>query len=495
MRLPGHLKELLLPTAVGLFTLTVSGWLWWHERQNLDASLRADFDVSVRLASTRIEQRLVNYEQMLRAARGLFDASGQVSRDDFGVFVDALAQGPGFSGLQAFLFTRWQGEGQPAPIVYVAPDSPDNRPALGADLLDSPPRRTAMLQARDSGDIAVTPRVRLLTDRPDGPPAVVIFLAVYDRRHPLDSTAARQAALRGWVHSAFRVRDLMASLYGEGIPGVAIRIHDGAIATPDNLLFDSHPGADTQPPPRFSATEHISFPQHSWTVRIFTTPAFDERHSRRSERIIAVAGICGSVLLGLFTWLLVTARSRAHARAQAMTRELRESEERMRHMAQHDPLTQLPNRALFSDRLRAALARARRDRSKAGLMFVDLDRFKGVNDSLGHAIGDRLLIAAAARMRDCLRESDTLARIGGDEFVVLLPHIDDRADAEPVADRIRAALVQPFAIDGHTLQISASIGIGIFPEHGGDDVSLMKSADDAMYRAKSLGRDRLKFAD
>jgi diguanylate cyclase (GGDEF)-like protein len=490
----GQLRDLLLPIAVGLFTLTVVGWLWWHERQSLDTNLRADFDFSVRLASTRIEQRVVSYEQMLRAARGLFDASDDVDREGFSAFVDALTQGAEFSGLQAFMFTRWQGEGKAAPVLYVAPDSPDNRPIIGYHLLENPPRRTAMLQARDSGEIAITPRVNLLIDQPDGPPAVVIYLAVYNRHQPVDDPAARQAALRGWVHTAFRVRDLMASLYGEGIPGVAIRIHDGAVATADNLLFESHPDAGSLPPPRFSATEYISFPQHSWTLQIRTTPAFEKRHSRRAEHIIAIAGVCGSVLLALFTRLLVTGRARAHARAQAMTRELRESEERMRHMAQHDPLTQLPNRALFSDRLRAALARARHDCGKAGLMFVDLDHFKGVNDAHGHAVGDQLLVAASARMRDCLRESDTLARIGGDEFVVLLPRIDDRSDAELVAGRIRATLAQPFAIDGNELSISASIGIGIFPEHGCDDVSLMKSADDAMYRAKDIGRDQLVFA-
>ncbi|TXH43269.1 MAG: diguanylate cyclase [Burkholderiaceae bacterium] len=494
MKTLGQLRDLLLPIAVGLFTLTVVGWLWWHERQSLDANLRADFDFSVRLASTRIEQRVASYEQMLRGARGLFDASDHVSREDFAAFVDALTQGAEFSGLLAFMFTRWQGDGESAPILYAAPDSPDHRPALGYNLLDDPARRATMLQARDSGEIAISPQVKLLTDPSTGPAAVVIYLAVYDRRQPLDSPAAREAALRGWVHTAFRIRDLMASLYGEGIPGVAIRIHDGAIATPDTLLFASQPDIDRLPPPRFSATEYISFPQHSWTLQIQTTPAFEERHSRRSEQIIAIAGICGSVLLALFTRLLVTGRARAHAHAQAMTHELRESEERMRHMAQHDPLTQLPNRALFSDRLQAALAHARLEDGKAGLMFVDLDHFKGVNDAWGHAVGDQLLVAASARMRECLRESDILARIGGDEFVVLLPCIDDRTDAELVASRIRTTLAQPFAIDGHELSISASIGIGIFPEHGADDVSLMKSADDAMYRAKDIGRDQLVFA-
>ncbi|MBP8133429.1 MAG: GGDEF domain-containing protein, partial [Zoogloea sp.] len=228
---------------------------------------------------------------------------------------------------------------------------------------------------------------------------------------------------------------------------------------------------------------------------ILSTPEFEQRYSHDSAHIIAIAGSGVSLLLAVLTWQLATGRARAFARAQAMTRELRESEERMRHMAQHDPLTHLPNRALFSDRLQAALARARRDSAGAGLMFVDLDHFKPVNDAYGHAVGDHLLVAATKRMRDCLRESDTLARVGGDEFVVLLPHIDTRDDARLVAERIRTSLALPFLIDNHALAISASIGIGIFPEHGSDDVTLIKSADDAMYRAKDAGRDRLVFAD
>ncbi|WP_374262738.1 diguanylate cyclase domain-containing protein [Zoogloea sp.] len=492
MKHPIRLPPLLLPTAVGLFSLAVTGWLWRHEQTSLDAKLRADFDFSVRHTVSRIEQRIATYEQMLRGARGLFDASDDVRPADFQRFVDALTGGAEFSGLQAVVFTRWQGD--TAPVTYVAPDSPRNRRALGRDLFADLPRRTAMLQARDSGEIAITPRIALLMDQPATAPSFAIYLALYDRANGLDTPAERRAHLRGWVHIAFRLRDLMASLYGESTPGIAVSIYDDVAATPASLIFESPPEADADAPPRFSTIEYIGFPQHNWALHIRTTPAFEERHSRSPARVIAIAGGIGSLLLALFTWQLVTGRDRADARARAMTRELRESEERMRHMAQHDPLTQLPNRALFSDRLQAALALARRDRHGAALMFVDLDRFKSVNDRHGHAVGDQLLIAATTRMRDCLRESDTLARLGGDEFVVLLPHIEQPDDAERVASRIRSALAQPFALDGLRLEISASIGIGLFPEHGQDDIALMKSADDAMYRAKDIGRDRLVFA-
>lgn len=168
-------------------------------------------------------------------------------------------------------------------------------------------------------------------------------------------------------------------------------------------------------------------------------------------------------------------------------------EDRMAHMAQYDVLTDLPNRTLFSDRLRHAIAQAKRDKTHVALIFLDLDKFKPVNDTLGHHVGDLLLQAVATRMQECMRESDTVGRLGGDEFVVLLPAIQDAQDAVVVAEKIRHALNQPFELPGYQPQsISSSSGIAIYPEHGIDDIQLTKHADDAMYQAKELGRNRVQ---
>ncbi len=507
-------RNLRLPLFVGLLSLALTGWLWHHENQAAQARLRADFDFAVRQSVSRIEERVASYEQLLRATRGLFDASDEVSRDDFEHFADALMNGSDLSGLQAMLFTPmltaaeaprhvatqraleqdytiWPDEGtEPVtPVTYVAPATPLNHRALGHNLYADPIRRTALDQARDSGKVAITSRLTLRMDQPTPQPSFAMYMALYRKTQPSDTPATRRAAAYGWVHVVFRIGDLMASLHGETPPGIALRLYDGPGVAADTLMYDS--SADDMATPRFTAVEHIGFPQHQWTLQARSTPAFGQDYSKNPARIIAAAGVCVSLLLALFTWQLVTGRARAFAQAHSMTRELREREERMRHMAQHDPLTQLPNRALFSDRLQAALARARRDRNRAGLMFVDLDHFKPVNDACGHAVGDSLLIAAAARMRECLRESDTLARIGGDEFVVLLPQIEDHNDAQQVAERIRASIARPFQIGPHTINISASIGICIFPDHGNDEAGLMKCADGAMYRAKEMGRDRL----
>jgi len=169
-------------------------------------------------------------------------------------------------------------------------------------------------------------------------------------------------------------------------------------------------------------------------------------------------------------------------------------EERIQHMAQHDTLTDLPNRALFSDRLQHALANANRRQERLSLAFLDLDHFKPVNDHYGHAVGDQLLQQVARRLQESVRTSDTVGRIGGDEFVILMPELQEISDAHGLAEKIRKALDQPFLIEGHQLNISCSLGIAIYPEHGKDEISLAKSADSAMYRAKESGRNSVCMA-
>ena len=170
----------------------------------------------------------------------------------------------------------------------------------------------------------------------------------------------------------------------------------------------------------------------------------------------------------------------------------KKAEEVIRNLAFYDSLTQLPNRRLLLDRLEQAITQAKRNESRLALMFIDLDKFKPVNDSYGHEAGDWLLKAVAQRMETCLRESDTAARIGGDEFIVLLPEIRRIADAVAVAEKIRDVLNQPFEMpERKLLEISACIGIAVYPDHGVTEKQLMKNGDTAMYQAKESGRNRV----
>ncbi|ARJ64334.1 histidine kinase [Magnetospirillum sp. ME-1] len=169
--------------------------------------------------------------------------------------------------------------------------------------------------------------------------------------------------------------------------------------------------------------------------------------------------------------------------------ERKKTEERIKNLAYFDVLTGLPNRRLFTDRLQIAIANAHRHGHQLAIMFLDLDLFKRINDSLGHGVGDQVLVETAARISHCVREGDTVARLGGDEFTVLLPELDHLEDAAKLAERVIAHVKQPFIVDEHELYVTTSIGIAVYPEDGATVEVLIKNADTAMYRAKDLGRN------
>ena len=181
---------------------------------------------------------------------------------------------------------------------------------------------------------------------------------------------------------------------------------------------------------------------------------------------------------------------------QRRDRAKKEAEARMQYMALVDEITGLPNRRLLSDRLQQTLAKARRENQKVGLLYIDLDGFKLVNDSQGHAVGDMMLGQLAQRLRNRFRKSDTLARIGGDEFALVLDNLQTRNDADAAAEGVLEVLKEPFEIEGHAIRITASIGISLFPDHGQEGSQLLQQADCAMFAAKRNGKNRIvRFGD
>ena len=166
------------------------------------------------------------------------------------------------------------------------------------------------------------------------------------------------------------------------------------------------------------------------------------------------------------------------------------AEKQLIHTATHDPLTKLTNRLVFYDRIAVELARARRNQTNLALIYIDLDRFKIINDTLGHSCGDQLLKAVADRLKNLLRETDTLARMGGDEFMYILPEVESSEDVNNIAEKILDSIRKPFLLDGQLQSITGSCGIAIYPIDGKDAETLMKNADLAMYFAKDKGRDK-----
>jgi diguanylate cyclase (GGDEF)-like protein/PAS domain S-box-containing protein len=205
---------------------------------------------------------------------------------------------------------------------------------------------------------------------------------------------------------------------------------------------------------------------------------------------------------GEWLWLLSRGRVAARDRSGRATRMIgtnmditdrKRAEERAQHMAYHDALTELPNRLLFENHVRRDIALAQRGGGHAAVLFLDLDHFKRVNDSQGHAAGDLLLTVIASRIKACLRAGDTVARLGGDEFAVSLPTIANGGEAAIVAKKILEAVREPAEVDGQVIEIGASVGICLFPDDGRDSTSLLRNADTAMYHAKSLGRGQFQY--
>lgn len=175
------------------------------------------------------------------------------------------------------------------------------------------------------------------------------------------------------------------------------------------------------------------------------------------------------------------------------TAELHELNERLKHQAYYDTLTNLPNRSLFNDRLSQAILHAQRGRKALAVLFLDLDRFKNINDTLGHAVGDHLLHKVASRLRQFVRKEDSVARLGGDEFTILLGSLNCPQDAGDLSNKILTSLAHPFQCNGHALHITTSIGIAVYPNDGNDTETLMRNADTAMYCAKTRGRNNYGF--
>jgi diguanylate cyclase (GGDEF)-like protein/PAS domain S-box-containing protein len=211
---------------------------------------------------------------------------------------------------------------------------------------------------------------------------------------------------------------------------------------------------------------------------------FEWLHQRKDGNVF-LAEVC-------LTALTLSGKPTLLANVRDIT-ERKNAQERVQYLAYYDDLTGLPNRTLLQDRLAKALAAARRQEHKVAVLFLDLDRFKDINDQLGHSVGDLLLQEVAERLKKWAREQDTVARLGGDEFLILLAHVMDTPDAAIAAERLMDAMTAEFDIQGHSLNVSCSIGISIFPENGTDCETLIKNADAAMYSTKADGRNNFRF--
>ncbi len=505
----------LLPGVILVVMLGTTGFVWEHERQISRQTMRTQFDFALRETVSRIEQRVQGYEQMLRGVQSLFATTAWRNRKAMHDYVEALQLDANFSGIQAIGAVDWvpqrelkqhlthmRSSGFPgyaidppglrdvhAPVIQREPYIGKNKAAPGNDVWAEPVRRAAMERARDSGMAALSDKVKLRIDGDAAAlPGFIMYLPVYERGMPHDTLEQRRAHLVGWVYTSFHMNDFMASLYGGQSPGLSVAVYDDTHIDEASLLYRSETPANqddaAQP---IEANEYMVVAGHNWTLSLRTQKAFNDRYSRNAANEMALAGIVLSMLLAMLAWLLIHGRTRALSLASEMTEEIRL-------MAQHDSLTGLPNRALFDARLNQELARAKRQGGRFAMLFVDLDNFKFINDNFGHAGGDQALKWVATQLRRSVRASDTVGRMGGDEFVVLLALLSESDAIFDLAEKVRTTLKQSILVNGRELQVSCSIGVAVFPQDGVDVDTLMKHADDAMYKAKAAGRDCVQLS-
>jgi diguanylate cyclase (GGDEF)-like protein len=386
-----------------------------------------------------------------------------------------------------------------------------NERALGFDM--GPERHALLMRAADTGRMIASGPVRLVVRPHDAADGILMIAPIYAAPEAtLASAQERRARLVGFALGVFEIPAMIESILDTTTVPVGFDhyVFDGASARPDRLIAVHSsrlrkPGAAVPSYDQVRARAHfsrLSLADRSWTIA--TVPLADPSAIGSGLDALAVllAGLFGTGAGSLYLCMtlrraaeLETLNRRLETSAAALQREVGERKkagDEILRLAREDSLTGLPNRRVFVEALRHAIARARRGESFA-VLYLDLDHFKDVNDTLGHPVGDLLLRAAGARIKAHLRETDAVARFGGDEFAVLMTHLGDAADAAVLADALVAIMAAPFPIEGKEIRTGASVGVAVYGPDSPDAEALLSHADIALYRAKSEGRGVYRF--
>ncbi len=456
------------------------------------------------------------YLGRLVTLRALFEsANEEVTRSEFEVFGSRLfEQHPGVlrvnwlpkvyrkeraefeaaainDGIPAYHFKSMLGG-----VISVAPDNDFYYPVLfstepktssvyGMDYSTDPIRWATLQRARDTDAVGVVPTHLFQNDR-GTPHGVLIVVPVYVKGTSRATVADRRRNLNGFVIGVFDIGELLTSIRTANAESAAVvlsafppGVEGKRSARPDYSTISSTQLAlrALERGPHWSGTLHIG--DADWQIK--AVPAPGGSLTARYDRALTVLAAGSAITIFLCVYLGMASRN---------SRELALANRRMLELAQTDILTGLPNRAFFLEQLKHVRMDQRHLHGAFSILMLDLDRFKNVNDSLGHAAGDALLRQVAARLRSALRRDDVLARLGGDEFAIIqAAHFDQRTNSIDLASRISRLIAEPFDLPGHQVEIGTSIGIALAPEHGEDREQLLKKADLALYRSKSAGRN------
>lgn len=501
-------------------SLVLTFTAWYISKEQVYNAAAERFSVEQKLTIERVHERMQLYENVLRGGAAFIDTLDErITYQQWKDYADGLEIDrvyPGINGIGVIfniqpdeldsyleLEKGWRPDygihpahSQPEywPITYIEPAQP-NVKAIGLDMAFETNRYTAVKKARDIGLAQATGPITLVQDA-DETPGFLLYVPFYkDGQQPL-SVDARRENIVGVVYAPFITRNLVQGVLGARHNQVSVTISDAS----DLVYEDMIETAD--PEPLFSSVQSVEIYGRDWTFQVDSNLKFREEASSNQPLLILVGGILIDLMLFVFLFLLSRANKQALSYADHATEELRVSArklERSNHelerVANLDVLTNLPNRALLADRLGQAMLQCKRRNQSLAVAFLDLDGFKEINDSLGHDMGDKLLLAVSKHMKDALRVGDTLARIGGDEFVAVMVDFEKGGSIGQALERLLNAAAMPATIDGVLMQVSASIGVTLYPDDDLDQDQLLRHADQAMYVAKQEGKNRYHLFD
>lgn len=399
--------------------------------------------------------------------------------------------GPGF----AILGRNRTGRTFPAPpapghlpITLVEPLEP-NRSVVGLDILVLPATAETVRATRESGGVEVTAGFRLVQELGEQR-GVVAYLAVFHDPDDADESVATDR-LKGVVSAVFRMDDVLRSVLGQLTPdGLSLCLLDLDAPTDNRRL--AGPANCDQPSDTTGFQETswpLTFGNRQWSAHISATTSTADPQRDWVARGAFTLGMLAIVLLSAFLLTITGNNHRIQCLVEQRTRELAHSNASLLHMAHYDPLTGLANRTEWMAQATVMLKDAQRHGDTLAVMFLDIDHFKHINDSLGHGQGDRLLQIMSRRIANSLRQRDIPARLGGDEFVILLPRVAGRVGATVVAGKLVQSLATPIRLAEQDVAVSVSIGVACFPDDGDDVETLLRHADTAMYAVKATGRN------
>ena len=514
-----RLREWIPASVAIVLAMCIAVFVWNQRQDRLRNDLQADFSFESRELAVRLQERMRAHKQVLRGVRAALSTMGVPSRVGWTRYVANQFLDVDFPGMQGLGYAariptsdvsiheaRMKANGYPgyavagagslskslAPVVRLAPDSPPNLHLLGVDLLNQEGIRSVLSDSAEQAGTLLSAPVWLRVPGADiSQPLVFMVQPIFAPHHDsADAKAShntsRSAYKDGWVFAVFRAPQLIRATLGELPPGMHLRVFSDRSLDSSALIFESRPLATQNwgKERLLSVTTDLELDGQTWTLVFEGFPRTYLRNGSFNWEFFSILAICA--LFGLSAVLITLTRS-ASRKLLGMTGELQISNDRYQFLATHDALTQLANRVLFQSRLDITLAEAARYQRRFALIYIDLDKFKPVNDLHGHEVGDALLKAVALRLMGLLRESDLLARRGGDEFVILLPSIGDAQAVQPVAHKICSELSKPFELDGVFVEIGASLGIVTYPVDGDNAEQLIVEADRRMYQAKQAG--------